>query len=70
METSTGFSCFLAKRSTDPTYKEWKHEQITQVKRLLEGTDPTYKEWKRTRNFLAFCQVGRTDPTYKEWKHV
>ena len=32
---------------TDPTYKEWKHFQISDFcKKILFRTDPTYKEWK------------------------
>ena len=36
-----------SKRSSQPTYKEWKHEITAVAIRNQAGSQPTYKEWKR-----------------------
>ena len=56
---------------TDPTYKEWKHEENgVPPARTGEYTDPTYKEWKLLLPILPAGVYMDTDPTYKEWKLI
>ena len=56
--------------NTDPTYKEWKLEEILKVRGRRKNTDPTYKEWKLISLYLNHFYFLNTDPTYKEWKQM
>ena len=46
METAHSSFYTIRLRCTDPTYKEWKQNQMHTLLRHRASTDPTYKEWK------------------------
>ena len=48
METCIPLSVLVSRRSTDPTYKEWKQAETGDFYIISPScTDPTYKEWKQ-----------------------